>query len=305
MKNRSYAIYDVFTDKPLSGNPLAIVYDSEGLSDDDMQRIAGEFNLSETVFVLPAENPIHSARVRIFTPWHELPFAGHPTVGTAISLAMRSDALNAAGQSAIIVLEEKVGPVRCAVNLSDGGCFAEFDLPRLPRKFDAAPSAEAVAAALALPHNEIGFENHKISVWSAGVPYVLVPVANLGAAARVNMNAQLWRELAPSQDGILAEAYVYCRETVGHENAFHARMLAPLSGITEDPATGSAAAAFAGAVHAFDAPVDGSHQFRIEQGLEMGRPSLIRLEMDVAGGAIDAARIGGSAVEIASGTLRF
>lgn len=305
MHSRSYAIYDVFTDQALSGNPLAVVFDGEGLDASRMQRIAAEFNLSETVFVLPAENPVHSARLRIFTPRHELPFAGHPTVGTAIALARRNGGLGEANHSAIVVLEENVGPVRCAVNANGKDVFAEFDLPRLPEQLDGAPSAEAVAAALGLSHHEIGFENHRISLWSAGVPYVLVPVANLGVAARVRMDAGLWQELAPSQNGILAEAYVYCRETVGHDSAFHARMLAPLSGIAEDPATGSAAAAFAGAIHAFDAPVDGAHQFWIEQGLEMGRPSHIRLEMDVEGGVIEAARIGGGAVEIATGTLTF
>ncbi|WP_336056738.1 PhzF family phenazine biosynthesis protein [Nitratireductor sp. CH_MIT9313-5] len=303
MTSRSYAIYDVFTDTPLSGNPLAVVFDGDGLDGGQMQRIAAEFNLSETVFVQPPDNPLHTARIRIFTPRHELPFAGHPTVGTAIALARRNGALGDVAQSAIVVLEENVGAVRCAVNSSAAGVFAEFDLPRLPVQLDDAPPAEAVAAALGLSHHELGFENHKLSLWSAGVPFVLVPVADLGAAGRARANAVLWEELAPFHDGVRAEAYIYCRETVGHENAFHARMLAPLSGIDEDPATGSAAAAFAGAINSFDAPVDGAHQFWIEQGLEMGRPSHIRLEMDIKGGNIEAARIGGGAVQIATGTL--
>jgi trans-2,3-dihydro-3-hydroxyanthranilate isomerase len=303
VNGRRYLIYDVFTQQGLTGNPLAIVLDSEGLDPADMQRIAGEFNLSETVFVSPPENPVHTARVRIFTPRQELPFAGHPTVGTAIALAQKVDAIGSGERTSIVVLEENVGPVRCAVSTSDGAAFAEFDLPRLPEPvaFSAAP--EAVAAALGLSHHEIGFENHEVSAWSAGVPYVCVPVANLEVAARVRFDQGLWGEFAPRDGDILGDPYVYCRETVNHDCAFHARMFAPDAGISEDPATGSAVAAFAGAIVTFDAPVDGAHRHWIEQGVEMGRPSRIRLELELNGGAIEAARIGGAAVRVAEGRL--
>jgi trans-2,3-dihydro-3-hydroxyanthranilate isomerase len=303
MKGRNYVVYDVFTDKVLTGNPLAVVLDGEGLDSAAMQRIAREFNLSETVFVQAPENRMHRAKIRIFTPGIELPFAGHPTVGTAIALAERAGGGKAAAEPGIFVLEENVGPVRCAISNGKGGAFAELDLPRLakPVAFPALP--EAVAAALGLEPNEIGFENHRIGAWSAGVPYATVPVHGLEAAAKVRMNTDLWLDLTPVVDGIITSPYVYCRDTVNHDASFHARMFGPYDGIIEDPATGSAVAALTGAIMHFDQPVDGPSQFWIEQGIEMGRPSSIRLEIDVAGGKMTAARIGGHAVKVAEGTL--
>ncbi|UUP16076.1 PhzF family phenazine biosynthesis protein [Nitratireductor thuwali] len=305
MRPRRYMVYDVFTQSALSGNPLAIVLDADGLDDAQMQKIAGEFNLSETVFVRPPENPVHTASVRIFTPRAELPFAGHPTVGTAVALAQRHAGGDGSGRTSIIVLEEKVGPVRCAVTTGGDAVFAEFDLPRMPERLAFDVPAESVAAALGLAYNRIGFENHVITGWSAGVPYICVPVADLRAAAQARLDASLWRDLVQSDGGIMADPYVYCRETVNHDCAFHARMFAPDAGIMEDPATGSAVAAFAGAILMHDEPVDGAHGFWIEQGIEMGRPSRIRLEIDVAGRGLEAARIGGGAVKIAEGTLHL
>lgn len=301
MKGRSYAVYDVFTDKVLTGNPLAVVFDTDGLDTAAMQAIAREFNLSETVFVLPPENPAHRANIRIFTPGNELPFAGHPTVGAAIALTERDG--GAAAETGIFVLEEKVGAVRCAITHGKAGAFAEFDLPRLaqPVGFPALP--EAVAAALGLEPQDIGFENHVVGAWSAGVPYATVPVRGLAEAAKVRMNTDLWLELTPVIGGIITSPYVYCRETVNHGSSFHARMFGPYDGIIEDPATGSAVAALTGAIMKFDRPVDGPSQFWIEQGIEMGRPSSIRLEIDVTGGAMTAARIGGHARKVAEGTL--
>lgn len=303
MAKRDYMIYDVFTDRALAGNPLAVVLDADGLDTAAMQRIAGEFNLSETVFLLPAEVPHHTARLRIFTPRLELPFAGHPTVGTAVALAERPGFAAAEGESAILILEEKVGPVRCAVSRGKAAAFAEFDLPRRPEPVASTLLPEVAAAALGLGPHEIGFENHVVSSWSAGVPYVTVPVRGLKAAGKATLNADLWLREAPSIGGIAAAPYVYCRETVNHDCAFHARMFAPHDGIPEDPATGSAAAAFAGAVMRFDRPGSGSTQLWIEQGVEMGRPSRIRLEIDVENGAIQAARVGGHTVRVAAGTL--
>ncbi|MCT7375148.1 PhzF family phenazine biosynthesis protein [Chelativorans salis] len=302
MNARRYQIYDVFAQRKLAGNPLAIVLDAEGLDDAEMQKIAGEFNLSETVFVGPPENPVHTARIRIFTPRQELPFAGHPTVGTAIALSQQG-AIGSDERTSIVVLEENVGPVRCAVSTGNGVAFAEFDLPRLPEPVAFDAPSEVVAAALGLSHHEVGFENHVVSAWSAGMPYVCVPVANLKAAGRARLDAGLWEELAPGEGAILGDPYIYCRETVNHDCAFHARMFAPGAGTPEDPATGSAAAAFAGAVVTHDEPVDGAHRYWIEQGIEMGRPSRIRLEIEVAGQAIESARIGGAAVKVAEGSL--
>src|SRR5262245_44182414 len=303
MKGRRYFIYDVFTDAVLTGNPLAVVLDAGGLDTSAMQRIAGEFNLSETVFVMPPENKLHRARLRIFTPANEMPFAGHPTVGAAIALAEEARSLNATAETGIFVLEENVGPVRCAVSNGKTASFAELDLPRLPTQVAFPALPEAVGAALGLGAHEIGFENHRIGAWSAGAAYVTVPVRGLKEAAKASMNTDLWLGLAPVVGGQVVSPYIYCRDTVSHECTFHARMFAPYDGIIEDPATGSAVATLAGAIMTFDQPVDGPSQFWVEQGIEMGRPSRIRLEIDVAPRTMTAARIGGNAVKVAEGTL--
>lgn len=303
MSGRRYAIYDVFTDKALTGNPLAIVFDCEGLEPSGMQAIAREFNFSETVFVQPPRNPAHSAAIRIFTPHYEMPFAGHPTVGTAVALAREN---GVSGETAtLLVLEEKIGDVRCAVTADgEGEMFAEFDLPQLSEPLEAKLDDAAIAAALGLGPHQIGFENHRPALWSAGVPYLTVPVAGLDAAAMIRFDGPAWAELAPKRgNGAPACAYVYCRDTISHDGAFHARMFVPGPPVYEDPATGSAAAAFSGAIVTFDQPQDGVHRHWIEQGMEMGRASRIRLEIEVAGGVAKAARIGGHAVRIAEGSL--
>ena len=301
---RRYAIYDVFTAKPLEGNPLAVVFDGDGLSTTAMQAIAVEFNLSETVFILKPENPAHAARLRIFTPGHELPFAGHPTVGAAVALAEMSRGDEGEDYDLVQVLEENVGPVRCAVRArASAATFAEFDLPRKSVQLAAKFDRQAIADALSLKATQIGFENHVPSFWSAGVPFVTVPVHDLAAAGAVDFDASLWEQLTPMAEGRLAGAYLYCRGGINHMARFHARMFSPAMGIGEDPATGSAAAALSGAIHHFDRLIDGHHPFLIEQGVEMCRPSLLHLHVDVGGGEITAARIGGQAVRIAAGEL--
>ncbi|MGO4196334.1 PhzF family phenazine biosynthesis protein [Rhizobium sp. YAF28] len=298
----SYSVYDVFTDTKLAGNPLAVIFDGKGLDDAAMQAVARETNLSETVFVQPANNPAYTARIRIFTPGRELPFAGHPTVGTAIALAEKAH--GAGTLDLVSVLEENVGPVRCAVRLREGeASFAEFDLPRKSQQISLPLDKLGIADALSLKTTEIGFENHVPSIWSAGVPFLMVPVHDVGAAERLEFDPQLWEKTVPFVDGALASAYIYCRGGVNHVAKFHARMFASGMGISEDPATGSAAAALSGAINHFDRLTDGHHPILIEQGLEMGRPSFIHLHMDIEGGAISNARIGGQAVRIATGTL--
>ena len=239
---RKYRILDVFTERPLAGNALAVVLDGKGLDDGAMQAIAREFNLSETVFVLPPEKPAHAARLRIFTPGAELPFAGHPTVGAAICLAL--ERIGGDGDlDALLVLEEGIGPVRCGVKLGSGAGFAEFDCPRLPERVGEAEPREFIAAALDIAPAEIGFENHVPSAWTAGVPFHFVPVRNMAVLARATPVRSAWIR-AFRQSG----AFLYTRETEGFDHSFRARMFAPIMGIEEDPATGSAAAAFAGPV---------------------------------------------------------
>lgn len=296
---RRFFTLDVFAKDALSGNPLAVVVDSEGLDAARMQRIAREFNLSETVFVLPARNAINTAHLRIFTPSIELPFAGHPTVGTAVLLASLRAPEMAGARDLSVVLEEEVGDVACSVRLErQGASFAYFSLPRLPEKVGEA-NARALAEALSLSPEDIGFDGHRPVVYSAGTPFCFVPVSGLGAIARATPDAQ---KLTPACAGGRG-AYLYTRETNNADNAVHARMFSALMPGLEDPATGSAAAAFAGVALEFEKPDDGEHTLVIEQGFEMGRPSLIALGMNVQGGALAAATIGGHVVRVSEGTL--
>lgn len=312
VQGRFYEIYDVFTEKALSGNPLAIVHDSEGLDDATMLAIAREFNLSETVFVASAVNPLHTASIRIFTPDYELNFAGHPTVGTAVALAYKNCNGQKPQTDLIMTLEEKVGPVRVAVHCAGSGdtegqsaAFAEFDLPRLPERVNITVEKEQAAAALRLNTHEIGFENHVPSVWSGGKPFVLVPVKNMIAAAKVVVDPVFVEDHMQAFEGRAIPFYIYTRETRLFESNYHARMFTSGKHVYEDPATGSAVAAFAGAINEFDQPVDGLTQLWIEQGIQMGRPSRIRLELDVAAKKLTGARIGGSAVKVAEGYLKI
>lgn len=301
---RRYAIYDVFTSEKLQGNPLAVVFDGDGLSTEGMLAIAGEFNLSETVFVCRPENPTSAARLRIFTPGTELPFAGHPTVGTAVALAEAAQAGEGVNRDLVNVLEESIGPVRCAVKLRPGEAgFAEFDLPRKSVRLDARFDIGRLADALGLKTTQIGFENHVPALWSAGVPFVAVPLHDLNAMTDVEFDAGRWEQMAPMADGRLASAYLYCRGGINHNARFHVRMFAPGMGIHEDPATGAALAAFSAAIHCFDKLTEGHHSFLVEQGVEMGRPSFLHLHLDIANGDITGARIGGQAVKIAAGEL--
>ena len=295
---RRYVVLDVFTSTPLAGNALAVVLDADGLDDARMQAIAREFNLSETVFVLPPANRVHSASLRIFTPGRELPFAGHPTVGTAVALARQK--VGSGGGEMMLVLEEKVGPIRCGVFIKDGTRgHAIFDLPRIPEAIEARLDRDALAAALGLVPAEIGFENHRPSVFTAGSPYLFVPVRDLDAIARATPKDAWTAALGRVSHAM----YLYCRQTVGTGSQFHARCFSPNTGIPEDPATGGAAAAFAGVVSRYDQLTSGGHRLEIEQGLEMGRPSLIILEIDIENGGIAAARVGGDAVIVAEGNL--
>lgn len=293
---------DVFTDRRFGGNPLAVVRDADGLSPDEMQAIAREFNLSETVFVLKPENPAHSARVRIFTPLKEVPFAGHPTVGSAVLLATLKAPAGVASHDALVAFEQTVGIVRVGVRMRPGQPpFAEFDAPKLPKEAGALPPLETLAAGLGLIPSEIGFENHRPSCFAAGNAFAFVPVASLDAIARARINGEHWNR-AFEEQGLLG-CYVYTRQCQHTASAFHARVFAPAAGIPEDPATGSAAVAFAGAIQHYDQPPDGVHKRAIEQGYEMGRPSQLQVTLTVEHGKLTNVRIGGHAVQVTEGTL--
>ena len=293
---------DVFTQTRFGGNPLAVVMDADDLTVDQMQTIAREFNLSETVFIQKSERPAHTAKARIFTPATELPFAGHPLVGTAALLAELRAPESNGERDALIVLEIKLGTVRVGVRQRHGApAFAEFDVPKLPEHGVSLPANDRLASALGLIPSEIGFENHKPVVYGAGVPFAFIPIASRDAIQRASVQPQHWAQVftGPVPGG----AYLYTRECVHHASAFHARMFWPAAGVIEDPATGAAAAAFAGVVHQFDTPPDGWHKRNIEQGFEMGRPSLINMSLEVAAGKLTGARIGGHSVRVSSGTI--
>nr|WP_246329497.1 PhzF family phenazine biosynthesis protein [Chthonobacter rhizosphaerae] len=292
---------DVFTNRALAGNPLAVVLDSEGLDTAAMQAIAREFNLSETVFVLPPSRPGLTARVRIFTPAKELPFAGHPTVGTAVLLATeRLDGI-ARETDAMVVLQEEIGIVRCGVVLAPGRAGrAVFDVPKLPEEHPFRGDIGLAASALGLNRQDIGFENHVPSVFSVGHPFVFVPVRDRASVDAIRPELRHW-EAGFGAAGI--NVFAYTRECAHQDGDFHARMFAPDLGIGEDPATGSAAACFAGVVMRFDGSSDGEKTIIIEQGYAMGRPSRIELELVVEKGRLHAGRISGEAVLVARGDL--
>ena len=295
---RKFYTLDVFTDRALAGNPLAVVLDAAGLDDARMQSIAREFNLAETVFVRAPANPVNTAALRIFTPARELGFAGHPTVGAAVLLAHLRAPEMLRAQDLRIVLEEKVGEIVCVARHRKGQPLAAyFTLPRLPHPTGEPQPAAALAAGLGLEEADIGFGAHRPSVFSAGTPFAFVPVRSLDAMARAKPSLRLWGE------GDTPAVFLYTRECVNASSSFHARMFAAGWGITEDPATGGAAAAFAGVLMQFEPPGDGEAMHVIEQGLEMGRPSFISLGLVVERGALVSATIGGSAVIVSQGTI--
>lgn len=294
---RRFVTLDVFTSRRFAGNPLAVVLDAGGLAEAGMQMIAREFNLAETVFVQPAREANNRARLRIFTPIAELPFAGHPTVGTAV-LLNRIDG----GSVRTIVVEEGIGPIHCTTESIDPDRGrARFALARLPTEAGKAASTEKIAAALSLRVDDIGLAAFRPSRWSAGVPMTFVPVRSLEAIRRCRPNLTAWDAAFGSDDrGI---AYVFCRETVEANSDFHARMFAPRLGVPEDPATGAAGAAFSAVYVHFEPLPDGHRQLMLEQGYEMGRPSSIGLSVTVRDRQLTAASISGEAIVVSEGMI--
>ena len=299
---RRFYILDVFTDEAYAGNPLAVVLDAEGLDSARCQAIAREFNLSETVFVFAPRDPVNTARLRIFTPARELPFAGHPTVGTAALLALVRAPEMIARQHLGIVLEEQVGLVDCTVRRVQGRVRASFTLPHLPEQVGQPPLVADLAALLALQPEQVGGFGHHPTVLSAGVPFVCVPVVDRAAVTAASPAIDRWDEVLDGIGGPSA-VFLYCQDPETAGAHYHARMFAPAFGLHEDPATGSAVAAFAGAVVRFDTLADGDHTLIVEQGFAMGRPSFITLGLNMVDGALTEASIGGGVVVVADGTL--
>jgi trans-2,3-dihydro-3-hydroxyanthranilate isomerase len=296
MKRRFFTL-DVFTDRRFAGNPLAVVLESEGLDTAAMQAIAGEFNLSETVFVLPPRDAAHRARYRIFTPKEEVAFAGHPTIGTSVLLSM----LDGGSEARDMVLEAKIGPVPCRVVPAGAAGQASFALPALPQDEGPPPPVADLAAALGLAIDDIGAGAYQPACFSMGIAFTFAPVKNLDAVRRAAPDlARFSSELSARAHRAV---YVYCSEAAEPGHDFHARMFAPSHGVVEDPATGSAAAAFAGVLGRFGGLKDGTHSVTIEQGYEMGRQSLITLGLTIEGGALTAGTVGGGAIVVQEGKI--
>lgn len=288
-----YYTADVFTDRPFCGNPLAVFPEARALSDAHMQNIARELNLAETAFVFAPSEARHTNRLRIFTPKAELPFAGHPTVGTAFVLAA-TGRIALTGDQTDIVFEENVGPVPVRIRSSNGApSFMQLTVAQLPEAGPPPPETAALAAALSLPTDAILAGEHAPQAYSCGLPYLFVPLRDRAALSRARLQRDRWEALLARYWA--PHLYLITFDTGSPYVQVRARMYAPAIATDEDPATGSAAAALAGYLGA-RATRKGTLSWRIEQGVEMGRPSLMEVEADKINGNITAVRVGGAAV---------
>ncbi len=287
---------DVFTETPYTGNPLAVVLGADGLSTAQMQTIAREFNLSETIFVMAPRDAANPARVRIFFPTAEIPFAGHPTLGCAVLLAGLEH--GEGDWDATVVLEEEAGLVPVALTRRGGITRGRFAAPVLPVQVGEADPVQ-VAGALGLSPAQIGRGAHRAGVWRGGPTFLIVPVADAAALAEAAPREPAWSALMTAAG--VDSAFLHAP---GIETDLETRMFSPTAGIPEDPATGSATAILAGALHAAGVLAEGETRFTLRQGAQMGRPSRLDLSVTVTGGRIGAVHVGGAAVPLSEGRLR-
>lgn len=298
----AYRTVDVFTAVRFSGNPLAVVLGADGLSDEAMQRIAREFNYSETSFVLTPECPDHAARVRIFTPALEVPFAGHPNIGTAHVLAAMPEYADADE----LVFEEKAGLVQIGIDRDADGTVLRTELTAPePLTTPAIWPVDEVAACLGLGPADIATTVHPPLVASVGLPFVVAELASRAALARAKPVLDFIARSLP-RDGA-DSIYVYTRDcgTADGGADFTARMFAPFDGLPEDPATGSATGAVAALLASRAGRADGEWRGTFAQGVDMGRSCRIDARVALLGGRPDAVRIGGRSVEVMEGTIRI
>ena len=296
----SFHTADVFTTVPLAGNPLAVFPDAKGLTAAEMQAIAGEMGLSETVFVFPPGDSRNTRKVRIFTPRMELPFAGHPTLGTAHVLVATAR-IPAAGDSLTLTLEEGVGPVRIYLRVRDGvPIFAQLEVASLPEPGPPPPDVAIAARLLSLEPSDLAHPPRHAETWSAGLPFLFVELQGRESLKRARLNHEVWtRHVADS-----GTPHVYLFTLAGASGCdVQARMFAPAMGIDEDPATGAAVSALAGLLAARDPRATAALKWTVRQGLEMGRPSTLHVEADKKDGELTAVRVGGESVLVSEGTL--
>ncbi len=294
-----FVTVDVFTDRRFGGNPLAVFPEADGLSDDQMQAIAAEFNLSETTFVLPPDNPQHHARVRIFTPRTELPFAGHPNVGTGFVLARREQ-----NPPEHFTFEEQAGLVRVHIlRASHAITGARVSAPRSLTIEDDVP-IDVVAACASLRPEDIATEAHTPLVASVGTPFVLAEVTSVEALSRATPDLAAFRSAASRVEalGTRLSLHLYVWQSDG-DRRLRARMFAPLGGVLEDPATGSANAALAALLTSLAPGVNVDLTYDIEQGIEMGRPSRILASARKTGEGPVSATVAGDCVPVMRGWL--
>ncbi len=313
---REYRFFqaDVFTGRPFAGNPLAIVPDADGLSSEEMQRIAAEMNLSETAFTLRPTDVQALCRLRIFTPTAELPLAGHPVVGAFFVLAKRGElglgeALRQLGTGVLRIHQEcGAGVLPVDIRVADGEVEQVVMTQAPPRFFSEFTGREALAACLGLGPEELLPNDTPAQVVSTAIPQLMVPVRSLRSVERIQLDPVATRALL-NDEAISSDCMmVFSTETVRDESAAHARMFAPGLGVTEDAATGSAAGALGawlvrrGLAGSGEAdPV----RLVVEQGYEIGRPSAIHVEVERENGRPSLVRVGGQAVEVAEGVLRI
>nr|WP_295886035.1 PhzF family phenazine biosynthesis protein [uncultured Devosia sp.] len=288
----NYLLLDVFTRERLKGNQLAVVCKADGLLDGEMQAIAREFNLSETVFILKPHIERNTASIRIFTPYAELPFAGHPTVGAAVVLGLQN-------KVSAVRLEEPIGLITALFEKADKRSGeARFALPRLPSRIAPLTDRLGMAQALGIEVEDIGCDLYEPAVFSAGVTYHLVPVRNAEVLRRINVNNGIWNSVFSHDHN---SAYVFTLTPEEPDNDFAARMFG--MDIGEDPGTGSAAAALIGLLAEQADLATGQADYVLRQGLEMGRPCRITLQLRKDNDILIHGGIGGHAVIVGEGVL--
>ena len=296
MKYRYYTC-DVFTETRFGGNQLAVLPQAVGLSTQQMQEIAREFNFSETTFVFPAKAG-HTRQVRIFTPAREIPFAGHPNIGTAFVLASAGE-LGEIKSSLTVTFEEESGLVPVTILESDGKIAScELTAPQ-SFSFGKILPVELVATAISIDPKEVVTKTHGPQVVSVGLPFIFVELRDRSVLERARINMSGFEALA-AQD-VMPDVFLYTRSTDGFD--VRARMFAPLSGVPEDPATGSANCALAGLLAHYSQDRNGSFTWRIAQGVEMGRPSTLIARAEKSDGVVQTTRIGGATVLVSEGVI--
>jgi trans-2,3-dihydro-3-hydroxyanthranilate isomerase len=298
-----YLTADVFTDHRFGGNQLAVFPDAREIEPGLMQKIAREFNYSETTFVLPPDDPSHTAKVRIFTPGGELQFAGHPTVGTAHVLATIG-AVRLTGPETQIVLEEGVGPVPVTIRATNGRPdFAQLSAAKLPEVGPPPPSRETLADMLSLAPDDLLDGATPPQSVSCGTPFLFVPLRDRGAVGRARIRSDLWETALSGY--VTDKVFLFAMDPEHPGHHVRARMYAPSIGVPEDPATGSACVALGGYLAARDPRTDGTLRWIVEQGFEMGRPSILEVEADKKAGRTTAARVGGQTVVVCEGDMQL